>query len=288
MITQYFSEKGIETPEYDFSFICITQDKEKDNELINELQKNILRAYRSPSYLQRKRRNLDRAGLEDYIRKNVIPDKITNFDLAVRYGDFGEVFASLIIEFTQGREVFHKLRWKYNPNKSVFGTDIVAFDSLESPSEISYYEIKTRENALIKEEVSRRKEGNTEIIEKDFITVIAYKSLEKDMLSDKESILDFMSRFYEQSKELEKSDLFSDLVDGVKSVNKSYEVFIITDSKNLSKDYKSLLTALNSIPKTINPLKVTFIFIDSIKQLMTETWNTIVEHGAVFIEENSL
>lgn len=288
MLTQYFSEKEIETPEYNFSFVCITQDKEKDDALIIELQKNIIKAYRKPSFLQRKRRNLDRHGLEDYIKNKVIPEKITNFDLAVRYGDFGEVFASLIIQYTQGREVFHKLQWKYNPNKSVFGTDIVAFDSLDNPSEITYYEVKTRENALKKEEIGRKRIRKDEIIEKDYITVIAYKSLEKDMLSDKESILDFMSRFYEQSNDLDKSDLFSDIVDGARAVNKSYEIFIITDTQIISKDYQLLLQALNAVPKSIRPLSVTFIFIENLKSLMTETWNTIVEHGASFIEENSL
>lgn len=288
MIERYFSIKENDSQTYDFQFIRITEDYDKDDTLINELQKSIIREYREPSYLQRKRRNLDRAGLEDYIRKKVIPDEITNFDLATRYGDFGEIFASLVIQFVDNKKTFNKLQWKFNKDKSVFGTDIVSFDSLEEPSEICYYEVKTRENCLNKEEVSRKKIGDDEIIEKEYISVIAYKSLEKDMLSDKESILDYMSRFYHATGDEDVSDLFSDLVDGVKSVNKSYEVFIITDSKNLSKDYKSLLTALNSYPKTINPLKVTFIFIDSIKQLMTETWNTIVEHGAVFIEENSL
>lgn len=288
MIERYFSIKENDYQTYDFQFIRITEDCNKDDTLINELQKSIIREYREPSYLQRKRRNLDRAGLEDYIRKKVIPDEITNFDLATRYGDFGEIFASLVIQFVDNKKTFNKLQWKFNKDKSVFGTDIVSFDSLEEPSEICYYEVKTRENCLNKEEVSRKKIGDDEIIEKEYISVIAYKSLEKDMLSDKESILDYMSRFYHATGDEDISDLFSDLVDGVKSVNKSYEVFIITDSKNLSKDYKSLLTALNSYPKTINPLKVTFIFIDSIKQLMTETWNTIVEHGAVFIEENSL
>lgn len=288
MIKNYFSIKENDSQKYNFSFILITEDKPKDDTLISELQKSILRAYRSPSFLQRKKQNLDRDGLKSYIQKIVIPDKKTNFDLAVRYGDFGEIFASLIIKFIENKQSFNKLQWKINNDKSVFGTDIVAFDSLEDPSEICYYEVKTRENCLNKEEVSRKKVGDKEIIEKEYISVIAYKSLEKDMLSNKESILDYMSRFYAATGDNAKSDLFSDLVDGVKSANKTYEVFIITDSKILSKDYKSLLTALNNIPQTVNPLKVTFVFIDDIKQLMTETWNTIVEHGAVFIEENSL
>jgi hypothetical protein len=50
VIRQYFSEKQIDTPEYDFSFICITQDKEKDNELINELQKIYLNLIEIPNF----------------------------------------------------------------------------------------------------------------------------------------------------------------------------------------------------------------------------------------------
>lgn len=279
MIKDYFSIKENDSHKYNFSFIRITEDKPKDDALILELQKSILRAYRTPNFLQRKKRNLDRDGLKKYIQKNVIPNKITNFDVAVRYGDFGEIFASLIIKYIQNKEPFTKLRWKYNSNKSVFGTDIVAFDSLDNPREISYYEVKTRENALKKE---KEKEENK------FITVIAYKSLEQEKFSDKESILDFMSRLYENEGNYGKSDIFSDLVDDARVVNKTYEVFIITDSRILSKDYTPLLQTLNTIPKTITPLSLTFIFIDKIKELMTETWDSIVEHGATFIEENSL
>ena len=65
MIEQHFSIKENDNQTYDFQFICITEDCDQDDMLINELQKAILRAYRSPSYLQRKARNLDRAGLED-------------------------------------------------------------------------------------------------------------------------------------------------------------------------------------------------------------------------------
>lgn len=275
MIEQYFSEKGKDSLKYDFCFISITEDKPKDNELIFELQKSILKAYRTTKFLQQKRRNLDRAGLENYILKNVIPSAITNFDLAVRYGDFGEVFASLIIEYIRKKETFHKLRWKVNSNKSVFGTDIVAFDSLGNPKEITYYEVKTREDALRKEK-------------SEFITILAYKSLEKDMNSNTESILDFMSRYYSDLEEYDKSNIFSDLVDGVKTVNKNYEVFVITDSKILSKDYKNLLSALHSIPKTIAPLLVTFVFIDSLKELIADTWDTIAKNGAEFIETDVL
>lgn len=288
MIKQYFSIKEQNSLNYNFYFVRITQDKPKDDCLIDELQKNLLRGYRDPNYLQRKRRNLDKKGLENYIQKKVIPNKKNNFDLAVQYGDFGEMFASSVIEFINSKITFHKLRWKYNSDKSVFGTDIVAFDSMDNPTEVTYYEVKTRENALKKEIIQKgnKKKNIPEL--KEFVTIVAYKSLEKDMLSDKESLMDYMSRLFYAEKEYDKSDLFSDLVDGKRSVNRKYEIYVITDGKVMSGNYKDLLDVLNKFQKKINPLSVTFVFIDELKTLVTETWNTIVQHGAGFIERNEL
>ena len=288
MIKQYFSIKDRNEKDYDYLFIRITEKKSKDDNLICELQKKILQGYRDPDYLQRKRRNLDRNGLIEYIQKKVIPNKVNNFDMAVRYGDFGEMFASLVIEYMYSKKTFHKLRWKYNPDKSVFGTDIVAFDSLENPSEITYYEVKTRENALEKDVV---KKGNKRLkikAIKEFVTIIAYKSLEKDALSDKESIMDYMSRLFWAEQKYDESDLFSDLVDGKKTVSRCYGIFVITDSNIAYEKCKEMLIELKKIKKNIGPLTVTFVFIDEIKELMTETWNTIAQHGAEFVERNLL
>lgn len=288
MIEQYFSAPTNDSQTYNFSFITITENKKRDDKLITELQKKILTAYRSPRYLQRKKRNLNKNQLIDYINKKVIPRDKTNFDIAVRHGDFGEVFASLIIQYIENKESFNKLRWKYNNDKSVFGTDIVAFDNIDNPTEIGYYEIKTRENALRKEEIEKIKVGKKNKSILDYITKIAYKSLENDMNSDKESILDFMSRWYEEKDDLEKSDLFSDIVDGVRTVNKVYSIYIITDIKITKKKYSILLSSLDSLPKTISPLNVVFVFIEDIKGLIKETWSNIASTGADYIEANSL
>lgn len=106
MIEQYFSTPTNDSQTYHFSFITITENKKRDDKLITELQKKILTAYRSPRYLQRKRRNLNKNQLIDYINKKVIPCDKTNFDIAVRHGDFGEVFASLIIQYIEHKESF--------------------------------------------------------------------------------------------------------------------------------------------------------------------------------------
>lgn len=288
MIEQYYSVKQNDSQTYSFSFICITEDKRKDIVLIKELQKEIIRAYRNPRFLQRKKGHLDRKQLIDYINKKVIPRELTNFDRAVRYGDFGEVFASLLINYFENKDSFNKLQWKYNKDKSVFGTDIVAFDNKNNPTEIGYYEIKTRENSLKKEEIDKIKVGDSKKSIKDYITVIAYKSLEKDMNSDTESILDYMSRLYENANDLDKSDLFSELADGVRPINKVYAIYIITDSKINKKNYSILLSSLNNIPLTINPLSVNFVFIDNLKSLMKDTWKNIAINAADFIEADEL
>lgn len=296
MITQYFSEKGIETPEYDFSFICITQDKEKDNELINELQKNILKSYRAPNFYQLKKNSLTRTELENYIKNNVIPKAENGFDYAVRYGDFGEVFASMILRFLYHKESFNKLRWKYNPDKSVMGTDLVSFDSIDNPTEIIYSEVKTLQNALEKKTITWKKVNGRKVPDiTGFITVVAYNSLEKDIDSSRETILDYMSRLYLEKEDYKKAQLFSDLVEQKKTIDKSFKIFIITDSSIIKdketdneKDFLQTLTDIATIKNKISPLSVTYIFIDKIKELVTDTWDTIVSNGGNFIEENTL
>lgn len=49
-----------------------------------------------------------------------------------------------------------------------------------------------------------------------------------------------------------------------------------------------MLIELKKIKKNISPLTVTFVFIDEIKELMTETWDTIAQHGAELVERNLL
>lgn len=56
------------------------------------------------------------------------------------------------------------MRFKFNKNKSVFGTDIVAINSLDDLNTVYYYEVKTRFNGAKKES-------------DNYITVIAWRCL---------------------------------------------------------------------------------------------------------------
>lgn len=297
MITKYFSvkEKEIETPKYDFSFVCITQDKNKDNELISYLQKEILKAYRDPKFYEIKKQSLSQTELMEYIKNNVIPKNEKGFDCAVRYGDFGEIFVTLVLRFIYEKESFNKLRWKYNPDKSVLGTDIVSFDSIDNPSEIIYSEVKTLQNALEKKPITWKKENGKKVpCITGFITVIAYNSLAKDIDSSRETILDFISRLYVEKQDYQKAQLFSDLVDQKRKINKSFKIFVITDSSikeketNEKKDFLQTLTDVANIQNKVSPLSITYIFIDKIKELVTDTWDTIVPNGIKFIEDSTL
>lgn len=278
MIRQYFSEKERDTTNYNFCFIRITEDKEKDNQLIEYLQKNILKAYRDVEFYKYKKRNLDRSGLSKYIKEKVIPNSDKGLGVAVQHGDFGEVFASLIIEFMEQRIPFQKLRWKINKNKSVFGTDIVSFDSIDNPSEITYCEVKTRKNVFCKEKGKKGK----------LIAVVACDALGYDKKNNNEAILDFMSRIWFNNKDYERSNIFFDLVDGVRPITSKYEIFLITDSLIRVEKLGESLRALNELEQEIKPLSVFFVFVDNLSDLMKDTWDTIVENGALFIERDSL
>ena len=118
--------------------------------------------------------------------------------------------------------------------------------------------------------------------------------MEKDIDSGRETILDYMSRLYLEKEDYKKAQLFSDLVEKKKIIDKSFRIFIITDASikdketNNEKDFLQTLTDIAAIQDKISPLSVTYIFIDKIKELITDTWNTIVSNGTKFIEENTL
>lgn len=275
MIRQYFSEKERDTTNYNFCFIRITEDKEKDNQLIEYLQKNILKAYRDPEFCRCIKQSLDRRGLENYIKNCVIPSDNNEFDVAVRHGDFGEVFASLIIEFMERRVPFRKLRWKINKNKSVFGTDIVSFDSIDNPSEITYCEVKTRKDVFCKEKGK-------------LIAVVACDALVYDRENNNKAVLDYMVRKYFDSKDFDRANIFLNLVADIRPITSKYEIFLITDSLIRVEKLGESLRALNELEQEIKPLSVFFVFVDNLSDLMKDTWDTIVENGALFIERDSL
>lgn len=254
------------TTKNNFSFFRITEKIKPNAEITKFLQSKLLFSYRSDEYYST---YFGETAIEEDIRKyileQVIPAEKNQFDRNIRQGDWGEILATLIVTYFQKLIVpINKLQWKFNKNKSVFCTDLVAFNNSDAIEDIYYYEIKTRQYPNKKE--GRKNEP------KEYITVLAYKSLLKDAGAPSESLMDFLARLYLHKEDYETAKKFMDMVKNPQNYNSKYELFLIVE-KHKFKDH--MLDALNSLPPTLDPLNVTIVLIDNLKQLVDNTWKDI-------------
>ena len=271
MIEDWLKYKEKKNTEYLFRLIHITENQSPpDDNLIKYLQEKILLSYRTLDFYKF---HLDETVTEDEIRKyvieKVIPKDENQFDRNVRQGDWGEVLAALIVSKFQDLEVpINKLQWKFNKDKAVFGTDLLAFNKGDKIEDIYYYEIKTRLNPNNKE----TKNG-----ESHYIAVWAYRSLEKDKQSPTESIADFLERLYIEKGDYDTASKFKDIVKNPHNYNRKFELFLIIEK---SKFIDEILQELNDLPPKLNPLNVTIVFIDNLGDLVKKTWQDI-ENGLI-------
>jgi hypothetical protein len=248
-----------------FSYVRITEKEPPSIETTRILQEKLLFGYRTECFYSRYfGSTATEEEIRKYILEQVIPADNSQFDRNVRQGDWGEILASLIVSYFQKLEItIDKIQWKFNKDKSVFCTDLIAFDK-KNIKDIYYYEIKTRQYPNEKE----GKKGE----KKQFITVLAYRSLLKDAESPTESIADFLAKLYSFKGDYETADKFMDIVKNPQKYNKKYELFLIVESKKFSAYMLDDLIALSPV---LSPLNVVVVLIDNLKQLVDNTWKDI-------------
>jgi hypothetical protein len=266
-ITDHFESNDIPT-KYSFQTVFITEKSKPDTAFINYLKEQILFSYRSLSFFQR---HFSTFATDDEIRnyvKRIIPPDNIQLDRNVRQGDWGEVLACLIVTYFQNLIVpINKLQWKFNNSKAVFGTDLIAFNKNGEIKDIHYYEIKTRQKPHNKENIKKGKE-------RYYISVLAYKSLEKDASSPTSSIANFLEMFYYEKEDFDNSDKFRDITRFPEKYNSYFEIFLIFERNNFR---EILLDELEALPPILSPLKVTLVFVDNLKRLVDKTWQDIEE-----------
>lgn len=265
-ITEHF-ESNIKSSKYSFQIVHITEKNKLDTAFINYLKEQILISYRPLSFYQN---HFSSYATDDEIRnyvKEIIPDNNTQLDRNVRQGDWGEVLACLIVTYFQNLKVpISKLQWKFNKNKAVFGTDLIAFNIDDEIKDIHYYEVKTRQKPQEKEHIKKK--------ERYYISVLAYKSLEKDASSPTSSIANFLEMFYFEKEDFDNANKFKDITRFPQRYNSYFEIFLIFEKSNFR---KILLDELEALPPKLSPLKVTLVFVDNLKQLVEKTWQDIEE-----------
>lgn len=258
-----------EKTKYEYSLYRITKKADKTTTLIRDLQEELLYSYREKKFLKKNVFSMTKKNIRKYI-KGIIPEDSDNIAENVRTGDFGEVLVKLIVSFFFHYTAYNKLKFKFNKNRSVFATDLVAFDDISNPKSIYYYEIKTRKTL--------NKENGF------YITQIAYESLEKDEDNCVQPILDFMAQRFFESRKKDLSLKYSKLALNKKKVKSNYEIFVLTNDINEKKILK-ICKALNETTIKLNPLSLTLVLVPELYTIRDEVWDTICD-TAVEISEN--
>lgn len=254
-----------EKNKYSFTVCSITEKNTPNSDLIEFLQENIITSYRTLEFYKfHLGESATKDQIRDYIKKQVIPKDENQIDKNVRQGDWGEILAGIVVTYFQNLEIpINKLQWKFNKDKAVFGTDLIAFNKGDNIEDIHYYEIKTRLNPQNKE----GREPN-----RNYISILAHNSLLKDEQSPTESIADFLERLYVAKGDYDTASKFKDIVKNPQKYNRKFELFLIVEKNNFD---AKILTELNKLPPQLEPLNITIILIENLKNLVKNTWNDI-------------
>lgn len=258
---------------FTFRIINVSEKITPDKRLKEYLGEEILNSYRNLDFLKVHYEHESEQNLREYIKTYVLPSSANQITKNVRQGDFGEILTSLIVSYFEGLEVpLKKLRWKFNSERAVFCTDLIAHNSGNTISDIHYYEVKSRLN-IRRESV----DGQS-----NYITVIAHNSLLKDEQIPSEGIADFLGRYFFELGDFDSSSKYMDIVKNPQDYNKKYELFFIIEQ---SKFISDILTELNSLPTTLNPLRVTVVLISGLGRLIIETQNLAIEQAVNFVHD---
>jgi len=239
-----------------FRLIDVSEKKQPDSAILSYIGEEIIGSYRNLEYLKVEYQNEPEANLVKYIKQYVISSEKNTITKNVWQGDFGEIIAGLIVSYFENLTVpLKKLRYKFNKDRSVFCTDMIAHNSSAPITDLHYYEIKTR--------LRLRKETIQGV--SSHVTVIAHNSLMKDEQAPNEFIADFLARNYYETQEWAKATQYSDIVKNPLKYKKAYELFFIVDDKSTLTD---ILNDLEHLPPTLTPLRTTVVLIKDLARLL--------------------
>jgi hypothetical protein len=243
-----------------FRLVDVAERKAPDERIRHYLAREVLGSYRNLDFLKRSYQHADAAALRDYLAQHVFPADTSPLVRNVRQGDFGEILASLIVSFFEQLVVpIHKMSYKFNKDRSVFCTDMLAHNAGPAILRLFYYEIKTRQTIQL--------EGTSP--DRHFVTVHAHNSLLKDQQTPNESIADFLAQRYFDMEDFDNAAKYHDIVLNSTRYTKQFELYFIIERNSYNED---ILHALQSLPPTLHPLGVTVVLIDNFHSLLREVF----------------
>lgn len=285
-IGRWFDKNEDSTTYSNFNVVFL---REKDSSLPDEpikkyLEEELASSYRNLSFLKLNYSDEPKQKLIDYLNNYVYPSMSNQINKNVWKGDFGEILAGLIVGYFQNLEVpIKKMKLKFNSNRSVFSTDMIAHNNGDEITDIYYYEIKARQNIKLKETINIAGTNYRE-----YITVHAHNSLQRDEQSPNEGIADFISRVYEEKaimyaedgdnnnmdKMLTLAKKYHNIVKNPSDYNRNFELFFIAEKSS----YETVvLEALNTRVSLLNPLNVTILLIENLNDLINSSRESVIQ-----------
>jgi len=231
------------------------------------LGKELVDSYRQLEFLKFHYQALPESELRAYLKNYTLPSDKNQITKNVRQGDFAEVLAQLIVSFFEKRAVpLKKMRWKFNADRSVFSTDMLAHNDGDPIADLYYYEIKSKLN---------NKKSSVDGLHAH-VTIHAHNSLLKDTKLPHEGIADFLSRQYFEKADFAQAKKYHDIVQNPGKYNKHYELFFIIDAKEFISD---ILDDLEALPPTLSPLGITIVLIKNLGKLILEVRDNAIEQA---------
>ena len=275
MIGEWLNIPEIDPNIHSLTFVKITNKKKADSPIIEYLQKNILYTYEDKESLDFSLADGSKESIRAYLKALFPNDENTDnlqTKIRVQAGDLAEVSTKLILKYFYNQDSLNKLKYKLHSGRSVFGTDLIAFDNIKNPHDISFYEVKSKKNLSPKKE--KLPDGNdTEI----YISVVAHDSLKYDTEQVVNPVLRFMMQKSFESKEFDQAKLFREIIHKIRVLNKKYGIFIMTEDSETK--IPSLIDALEKLSNRLSPLSMTIVLVDDLTFIRNEVWGGIEKYA---------
>lgn len=275
MIGEWLNAPVVDTSSHSFTFIKITNKKQADSPIIEYLQKNILYTYEDKESLDFSLADGTRDSIRAYLKALFPNDDNSDNEkskIRIQAGDLAEVSTKLILKHFYNKDSLNKLKYKFHSGKSVFGTDLITFDNIKDPHDISFYEVKSKKNLSPKKE--KLPSGDDAEI---YISVVAHDSLKYDTEQVVNPVLRFMMQKSFESKEFDQAKLFREIIHKKRVLNQKYGIFIMTEDSETK--IPSLITALESVKNRLTPLSMTIVLVDDLTYIRNEVWNGIEKYA---------
>lgn len=239
-----------------FRLIDVTEICDPDESILDLLGSELIDSYRNLDSLKKFYETESPEKLDKYIDDHIFPaDKGLPHNI-VKPGDFGEVLAATIVSYFQGLEVpIRKMRWKFNKDRSVFCTDMIAHNQGDMIHDIYYYEIKTRQ--------SIQRDGGKHI------TVIAHNSLLYDQQVKNNNLADFLFRYHSEKENWDEAAKYHGIILKPETYHLHYELFFIIERDKFKEE---ILEDLHNLPPQLVPLNITVVLIDNFREKVDECY----------------